>query len=232
MDLKSVLATASLLFLPSLGCSDSGEVRCGPGTHRDIDVCVSDEVLSDAGGTSPDAGAGSQVDASTVPADAKRVFVTRTTYSGGLGGLAGADAKCMAAAAAGSLDGTYMAWLSSESVDAIDRIAGNGPWYDLADDLIFANHAALMTAPLVEIVVQEDGSSIVTGEDQFVWTGTQVGGLRDGSAADDFCVGWMSGSGNSSNSATIGYASLTDRQWTERGMSACFNEARLYCLEL
>ena len=52
----------------------------------------------------------------------RKVFVTSIGYDGNLGGLAGADAKCMTRAAAGNLSGTYKAWLSSSTVNAKDRI--------------------------------------------------------------------------------------------------------------
>jgi hypothetical protein len=45
----------------------------------------------------------------------KKVFVTSQTYSGNLGGLAGADAKCQQLANAAGLTGTFKAWLSDQS---------------------------------------------------------------------------------------------------------------------
>ena len=60
-------------------------------------------------------------------------FVTSTTHSGNLGGLAGADAECQRlAAAVGAGNGTWRAYLSTfgsptePAVNARDRI-GNGP---------------------------------------------------------------------------------------------------------
>ena len=63
-------------------------------------------------------------------------FVTSTTHSGNLGGLAGADAECQSlAAAVGAGNRTWRAYLSTHSsptesaVNARDRI-GNGPWFN------------------------------------------------------------------------------------------------------
>ena len=47
-------------------------------------------------------------------------FVTSATFGGAVGGLAGADAACNAAATTGGLPGTYMAWLT-------DQNAANAP---------------------------------------------------------------------------------------------------------
>lgn len=108
-----------------------------------------------------------------------------TTYKGDLGGLEGADALCQNAAAAASLEGSYVAWLSDFSNDAIDRITGDGPWYDLADQRVFANHAALSTSPLVAIDVDETGETLSIGGR--VWTATSAGGTRDGSGGENYC---------------------------------------------
>jgi hypothetical protein len=63
-------------------------------------------------------------------------FVTSTTHSGNLGGLAGADAECQRLAAAVGAGGrTWRAYLSTQgsqtagAVNARDRI-GEGPWHN------------------------------------------------------------------------------------------------------
>ena len=54
------------------------------------------------------------------------VFATSTLQDGNLGGLAGADAICNTRASAAGLPGAYVAWLSSTTVDARDRLARPG----------------------------------------------------------------------------------------------------------
>src|SRR5438309_187118 len=63
----------------------------------------------------------------------KRVFVTSTTHTGALGGLAGADAICAARAAAANLDGTYKAWLSTPAESAAARLTHSSAQYHLVD---------------------------------------------------------------------------------------------------
>lgn len=71
-------------------------------------------------------------------------FVTSTSLGNGgnLGGLAGADAHCMALAkAAGRGDVKWVAYLSTQgqgAVNARDRI-GNGPWFNARGQQIAAN---------------------------------------------------------------------------------------------
>jgi hypothetical protein len=76
-------------------------------------------------------------------------FVTSTTHSGNLGGLAGADAECQRlAAAAGAGNRTWRAYLSTQgtqsapAVNARDRI-GNGPWYNAKGVMIAGSLADL-----------------------------------------------------------------------------------------
>ena len=77
-------------------------------------------------------------------------FVTSTTHSGNLGGLAGADAECQRLAdAVGASNRTWRAYLSTQggrgavpAVNARDRI-GNGPWYNANGIMIAASLADL-----------------------------------------------------------------------------------------
>ena len=76
-------------------------------------------------------------------------FVTSTTHSGDLGGLAGADAECQnLAAAVGAGGHTWRAYLSTTGtqaepgVNARDRI-GDGPWHNANGVMIAANVADL-----------------------------------------------------------------------------------------
>lgn len=190
-------------------------LSCGTGTHEEDGQCVPDD---------GDDGVG-VVDAPGVPASAKRVFVTRTTYRGDIGGLTGADAACAAAASGTGHSGTWKAWLSDFDTSAIDRITAAGPWYDFADDMVFANKAALMSAPLVPMEVQETGERLVITDR--VWTATRAGGQRDGAGASDYCGEWLSQSGN----ATAGNTGATDGGWTDQETVPCTNMARLYCFE-
>ncbi len=76
-------------------------------------------------------------------------FVTSTTHSGNLGGLAGADAECQRlGAAVGAGNRTWRAYLSTHSspnepaVNARDRI-GNGPWHNANGAMIAGSLADL-----------------------------------------------------------------------------------------
>ena len=57
-----------------------------------------------------------------------KMFVTSMGFTADLGGLAGADARCTAAARAANLTGTFVALLSTRTVSAFDRLAGSSGW--------------------------------------------------------------------------------------------------------
>lgn len=190
----------------------------------------------------------------------RRVFVTRTAYSGDLksagaaaDGLAGADALCAIAAQSTSLGGTWRAWLSTTTVKAQDRIVGDGPWVDLKGNVVFNNKANFFTGPLRRIEYDERGDTTVvrftTGETQgvTVWSGTTsnltVTRASFGAMEMLTCLDWttddrleMGGFGTSDNS---------DNGWTEfmtgfvpegavgheEGAAQCNSKGHLLCFE-
>src|SRR6478752_7442739 len=71
---------------------------------------------------------------------------SQTGFGGNLGGLAGADAICTRIAEAampGSGAKGWKAFLSTTTVNAIERI-GSGPWYDRNDKLLASDAAGLL----------------------------------------------------------------------------------------
>ena len=73
-------------------------------------------------GVRADGGLGDVAIIVDAPAPANVAFVTSGTFTGNLGGLAGVDAKCNAAALSAGLTGMFVAWLSTPQTNAIDRI--------------------------------------------------------------------------------------------------------------
>jgi hypothetical protein len=146
----------------------------------------------------------------------KRVFITSTAYVGS----AVTDA-CSVAAAAANLGGTWTAWLSTDTQDAIDRVTGNGPWKRLDGVVVFNNHANLATQPLAQIVIDENGDLV----DGFVWTGTNTGGRK----ATYTCGSWTSGS--VTVAGTYGRLDLGAQSWSAYNDMPCDNPLHVYCLE-
>jgi hypothetical protein len=151
----------------------------------------------------------------------KRIFVTSGTFNGNLGGLTGADGLCGTAAA--SLGGSWKAWLSDGTHDAIDRITDVGPWYLVNGTKVFDNKAALTGNPLVAIDVTENNTA-AGGAAALPWTGTNSGGTKNGST----CTNWTDGAAGNGECGSAASATST---WTANSALPCSIPYSLYCLE-
>ncbi|MFO0599900.1 MAG: DUF1554 domain-containing protein [Myxococcaceae bacterium] len=161
------------------------------------------------------------------PGAPKAVFITSLTFTGNLGGLAGADQKCATAAAAANLPGTFKAWLSSGSTSALSRFTVEGPWEQRSqldgNILTFRNRANLQTTPLAQLTVNEQGSS--SQFTTYVWTGTAAGGASSGND----CNGWTSAS--SAGVGSYGDGSARSTNWTAFSTTGCDQPLALLCIQ-
>jgi Protein of unknown function (DUF1554) len=157
-----------------------------------------------------------------------RVFVTSTSYAGGgFGGLSGADSICNQRAAAGSLGGTYTAWLSTSTTNAADRVYHNPDGYITTHGEMVANSwADLINAPVVDLLhtinYDEFGSDVGTVQP---WTGT----YENGQASTDNCNNWTSSMG--SDDGDTGLTNDVNIYWSEYTPVNCDNASPLYCFE-
>ncbi|HTJ44209.1 MAG TPA: InlB B-repeat-containing protein [Kofleriaceae bacterium] len=154
------------------------------------------------------------------------VFVTSTTYTGNLGGLAGADAACQARANAAGLGGTFKAWLSQTSpqVNAISRLGAARGWarvdlapvVDTTTDL--ANGRLYYPIKLDEFGNDLGLVSVITGT-------TANGTLYNG---DTTCSNWTS---SAAGSSAGGYSTAGSSMFTIYTYPSCTGGAHLYCFQ-
>ena len=149
------------------------------------------------------------------------VFVTSTTHTGALGGLAGADQICQMRASAASLPGTYRAWLSTSTVDAVSRLGTARGWIR-TDGRAFANQISDITSGHLFYPAVLDESGVNVG-DAFVRTATGGNGTRFSSGGT--CSDWTSTTG----SPAAGLASNHGTTWTQYTSVGCNTPSRLYC---
>jgi hypothetical protein len=149
-----------------------------------------------------------------VPAPDLRVFETSKSFTGDLVSEAGdptldgphaADLLCQQSADAAQLGGTWTAYVSvgdaanwpanaehrphaSYSVQALDRIDSDGPWYNIAGRAtsspakVFANRDDLAHGIFHDLITDEEGY----GQLAYAWTGAH----NDGSPTSNDCAGW------------------------------------------
>ena len=164
----------------------------------------------------------------------RRVFVTSQVFTGDLGGLDGADAKCQAAAQAVELSGIYLAWLSSADASPSSRfIKSTIPYRLLNGSDVVANWADLTDGSLAAgINVSEVNGgpgkgmhSCVPDTAPIVWTSTKDSGSATGGMYA--CNQWTALAGEGS----AGLAGSVDFTWTSNCLAECGDEAALYCVE-
>lgn len=236
MRLPRLITTAS--FVAAAGCNlltgasdlDIGEespVEPGgsdAGVLPDPDARPSDGARTDVGTDrdASDARAEADVDGGPV-VGAKRVFVTSTKTTGDMNGVAGGDMACAALVASAGLGGSWVAWLSVQGADAIDRLKHNGPWY-LVDRMTIAVASKTQLAGVtITHAIDRDEKGTLVSDDE-VWTGT-----LNGKSVPENCNGW-----NSLQlplTGTSGRTSEVDGDWTDSGDSLCATQHRLYCFE-
>ena len=123
-----------------------------------------------------------------------------------LGGLAGADAHCAALAdAAGAGSRNWKAYLSTDSVNARDRI-GNGPWHNAEGTLIAANVDELHSdsANVNKETALDENGAVVNGSGDTpnrhdILTGSHADGTAFDDGEDHTCSLWSSSSDGSAH---------------------------------
>jgi hypothetical protein len=150
------------------------------------------------------------------------VFVTSTTSSGSLGGLAGADAMCNSLARSANLSGNYVAWLSTSSVNAIDRLAGSRGWVRTDGVPVVDTTVDLAAGHLLNPISLDErmNPTIVTP-----WTGTAKSGALDAMGS---CGDWMTTSGV----AATGWSIAGPARFTAQGFRPCTTAEPIYCFEV
>lgn len=162
---------------------------------------------------------------------------------GNLGGLEGADAICQRLAEAVGSNRTWRAYLSTDTVDARDRI-GDGPWFNQAGALIANDVEELHDENTVfngnpNLILDENGVVAPVNEHDIL-TGT----LADGTRAEGLnCNNWTSNDETLTQNPQVGHSDIPadpmfSPSWNSAHVSANCSQAgltqrggagRLYC---
>ena len=162
---------------------------------------------------------------------AKRVFVTSQLYTGNLGGVDGADAKCQGLADGRALGGTWKAWLGDDTHPLAQRFT-RASQYVLLNGTVIANgwDDLLKGSISSPINVNEQGGGPPVGSggcdtQNIVWS--NVGATGDQSAT--YCGQWTNGSNGAGGCR--GLASNSNYLWASGCCGPCDYLAGLYCFE-
>jgi hypothetical protein len=149
------------------------------------------------------------------------VFASTTLFDPSTLTLAAADAACAQNAMSASLPGTYRAWLSTTTVNAITRLGTASGWITV-DGLPFAATRADLVAgttiypPRYNSMLQVNGATYVTGT------------ANNGTYSGFNCNNWTS----LTATTTAGYVDEGNSGFTNEGVSQCsvFNPSPVLCL--
>jgi len=172
--------------------------------------------------TAPDGGRDGGRDASVGPHNV--VFLTPLLPNADLGGLAGADATCARYAATGGFGGNFVAFLSTATVDARDRLGSAEGWVR-PDGLPVARTQAELLAGNLIYPPSVDFAGVRNPPGAYnYFTGTALGGRVD---PGQTCGDWTSTSGYGMG----GHWDMTIDFWMSRNGISCGSPARLLCFQ-
>lgn len=156
------------------------------------------------------------------PQPGRLAFLSTSPFVSG-GGLAAADAQCAEDAAAAGLSGSFLALLSTSTMDAFARFALDGPTWTRVDGLAIAPTAADVAGPLPEYLdtftaMRPDGSPVLNA---LVWTGTATYNCNDWTSASASVLG------ASGNANTV----YRDQWRPDRGFDCAATVRRVLCFQ-
>jgi hypothetical protein len=161
----------------------------------------------------------------------KIVFITSTTQTGNLGGVAGADGICNTRAAAGSLPGTYKAWIATTAGNdpassfTKKTVLNQNQRYRLTNGTVIANNwDDLVDGTLAAAINRDEFNNAQTGE---AWSNADSAGVSVGTV---HCTNWTTSSGGSNRGRT-GSSASTTATWANTNNPTCSNALRLYCFQ-
>ena len=214
-------------------CQGGKDLACDDGNTCTLDSC---EAKTGVCSYKPNLPAGCKIK--------RRVFVTSKKFDGKLGGLAGADAKCQAAADGAKLGGQWKAWLSTNQSPAYRFNKSSVGYQRIDGKSVAATWQGLVDGNIdVPIKLDENGKTVTGDKNGIyckggwparVWTNTRQNGLYQVSSNHYSynCRYWTYTSSSTGHRGFIGDALRTNKGWTETGCrEPCKLTARLYCFE-
>ena len=218
------------------GCTQT----CEPGPHCNDGILQPEEEECDA--SAPALEGVVACDPDNCRFKARLAFVTDATFSGDLGGLAGADAACVAAATLAGLDNAaaFQAWLCDGVTAPAARLvkAANDPLpYARRDGKQLAYSLAYLTTQGMDYPLDRTEYGVALLPEQYAWTNVTPKGQPF--SPTDHCQTWNSASPR--DSARVGQISpesaadlpgwYIQTRWSSYVTRLCNFERHLYCFE-
>lgn len=174
--------------------------------------------LAETGSTGTDTSSGT----SSNPIEANYVFISSEPVDLSPTFIDDADAHCNTLAGEGGLPGTYVAWLSTSSTSALDRLSDARGWVRPDGRPFVDRPADLSQGRLYYPPVLDETGTVLRASD--IITGT----VDSGDAFSGTCVDWTSLAPRLQT--TAGRSGSTSPDWTDtENVSCLMASSRVYC---
>ena len=234
---NALTGVSELSTCPS--CGDLTELDASVSTDGGAlpEVATRDSAIADArdSATAVDSAVDSAADAAPTlgcqgtAICARVVFATSVGYTGNLGGIAGADAKCQALADASTIariqGRTFVAWVSTPGSPVTLRLTHGSLPYTRSDGAMIAATFTDLTDNSLQapISFDENGGN---RNNAGAWTGTSSSGAG---FSGQNCADWTSAAfGNKGDTGNVGG---NGSGWSAGGSDDCTSTHSLYCVE-
>ncbi|MEM7157843.1 MAG: hypothetical protein AAF799_33695 [Myxococcota bacterium] len=180
---------------------------------------------SQTSGSDSSGGSGDESTARGPVVEMNLAFVTSTAHNPSFGGLAAADAICNDRASEAGLPGSYVAYLSDSTADAVTRLGSANGW-TRTDGRVFATDRQALTSGQISYpLMYTESGTLVNGNGV---ASAFTGSLRSGLVAPEHCENWQSTDGKVRGRG--GYTDGGDRYWVDFVLFSCANTGHLLCL--
>jgi hypothetical protein len=202
----------------------------GPASDSAIDLRGAEAVMpGDGSGAGADGSPALDGWADRGTLGANIIFTTPPSFTGNLGGLAGADAICASHAAAAQLTGAFVAFVSTSTVDAADRLGGAQGWVRVDGRMVARTRDELLSGMLrYPPRLDAFGQPVALSGfgTRFAHTGTDP----SGKASAFHCADWTTDA--ASGSTMIGQPDGGHVNWMGGTTTSCNTQQSLYCLQI
>ena len=166
------------------------------------------------------------------PVRSRTIFVTSSKWTGNLGGVSGAHAKCQTAKAQNPAfaSKSFKALIGSSTTKPSDYLATDGRFVRVDGTVVAKDWQQLLSSSMLDATINqtETGTVLTYNDAQQAWTGVVWGGT----ASANTCLNWTSSTGNfQTATGHCGTIAQTWHWWFNMGGGMCDFARALYCIE-
>lgn len=166
------------------------------------------------------------------PVRSRTIFVTSSKWTGNLGGVSGAHAKCQAAKAQNPAfaSKSFKALIGSSTTKPSNYLVTDGKFVRVDGTVVAKSWQQLLSSTSLDAAINQTqtGAVIAYSSSEQAWTGVAWGG----EASANTCLNWTSSTSNyQTATGHSGTVAQTWHWWFNQGGGMCDYARALYCIE-